>query len=112
MYEQHETTSTNGSIDGLTRGERGGLPAPDRRRRVLEIISERSASVELGDLAAEVAEREHGRDDVTVERVTNVEISLHHVHLPVLAEIGVLEYDPESHRIDPETNSDDRYPCV
>jgi hypothetical protein len=28
-----------------------------------------------------------------------VAVSLHHVHLPVLEDVGVLDYDPDSHRV-------------
>ncbi|WP_162224554.1 DUF7344 domain-containing protein [Halorussus amylolyticus] len=62
--------------------------ATERRRNVLYALYESAGRVALSDLADEVASVE-GAD---FERVAT---SLHHVHLPRLAEVGVVEYDHE-----------------
>jgi len=48
----------------------------------------------LTDLADRVAERESDGDDCET-----VAIALHHVHLPKLAEGGVIDYDPRSETV-------------
>jgi|AntRauTorcE11898_2_1112593.scaffolds.fasta_scaffold15006_2 hypothetical protein len=81
------------------------LPA-DRRRLALECLSGQSTPVELEELAAEIAAREDEStvvDEKTIERVAT---TLHHTHLPKLAAVGVLDYDPTSHRIDPDEDPD------
>lgn len=83
----------------LTASERHSLFAAHRRRVALDILAGRTDPVELEELAAEIAARENGRDaaEETIERVA---ITLHHTHLPKMAEMGVLNYDSVSRRID------------
>lgn len=38
----------------------------------------------------------------TVGETTQVEVALHHVHLPMLSEVGVIDYDPDDGTV--ETN--------
>ena len=86
-----------GSIE-LPTGDRHRLLASARRRLALEILAERTTPLDLEELAAKIAAREDGADEATPERVA---VSLHHVHLPMMAALGVVEYDPGTHRIDP-----------
>lgn len=84
----------------LTASERHRLLAADRRRLALVVLVERTAPVELDELAADVAAREAesiATDDETIEHVA---IELHHAHLPKLASAGVLEYSPETNLIE------------
>jgi len=87
--------------------ERAELLSSRRRRATLGALDGRTPPVTLSDLAADVATREDGeRADVDgddradvggrrggIER--EVAIALHHVHLPRLADGGVIDYDPE-----------------
>jgi len=75
--------------------ERFELLAPERRRLALAVLEERSSRIDLADLAADVAERE---PDATVREV---QIALHHAHLPKLAAAGVVDYDPATRTIAP-----------
>lgn len=80
--------------------EKCDLLAEKQRRLVLDIISGITSPIELEELSVRVASFESGtltKDDA-VERVA---ISLHHIHLPRLADVGVLDYDQESNVIEP-----------
>lgn len=69
------------------------------RRTVLTVLRERSGedSVSVEDVATAVVEsgRATTKKGVTVADVREVATSLHHQHLPMLADAGLLAYDPE-----------------
>jgi hypothetical protein len=76
----------------------GQVLAHPRRQRTLDALGASDGErTGLDDLAEAVAAREF--DDGTVHRVAN---ALHHVHLPKLAESGVLTYDAANREIDPD----------
>lgn len=56
-----------------------------RRRRVLAVLDDRDAPLELGALAGAVAERESDTE------ASDVATALHHVHLPKLEAAGLVE---------------------
>lgn len=78
-----------------------------RRRFVLSDLDGRSPPVDLADLAERVADSERGLDasdrvatgsTSTVERI---EIDLHHRHLPMLVDAGLVRYrHPETTVVD------------
>ena len=83
----------------LSETDRHRLLASDRRRVVLDVLEDRPSHVDLEDLAAAVCSREvedgrHGSDPEAVA------ISLHHTHLPLLTDAGLLEYVPSSKRVE------------
>ena len=84
----------------LKQDQRYRLLASARRRLVIDILAETTEPVGLEELAEGVVTREDvaPSSDDAKERVA---ISLHHVHLPKLSDAGVLDYDPEKHRIEP-----------
>ncbi len=74
----------------------------ERRRRVLSMLSEETTPLDVAELAhvvatAETADQPHGTLD---DHVTRVHTSLHHVHLPKLADLGLVEYDPATGTVD------------
>lgn len=73
----------------------------DRRRRfVLHYLRmAENDVVQLDALIEWVAEQLDERDDPSEARREQLETSLHHVHLPQLAESGVLDYDWRSRAI-------------
>lgn len=83
----------------LSEDERNRLLASERRRVTLDVLADRTAPVSLRDLAAAVAAHEADvrTDDEAVERVA---ITLHHVHLPKLAALGVVDYDADEARVE------------
>lgn len=70
-----------------------------RRRNALDVLLDRTAPVELEDLAVAVAERQDGLSGTDEEAVERVMTSLHHVHLPMLAKLDVIAYDTHDHRV-------------
>lgn len=87
------------SIDGLTETERHTLLRDERRRLALDVLAEQPATVDLSTVAAEVAAREDGCDASDDETVHQIEVALHHTHLPKMDEMGVLAYKPQTQHI-------------
>ena len=96
-----ETTDEIARTVPLTENEYHRLLWAERRRLTIDILEGVTDSVGLDELAAMVAEREDSIDAADGNAIDNVAIDLHHTHLPLLADLGVLDYDPERHRIDP-----------
>jgi len=82
-------------VEELTESEQHRLLADERRQVVLESLPATGAELDLEELAAAVLEREDG-DPATRGEVA---VSLHHIHLPVLEDLGILHYDADSHRV-------------
>lgn len=93
-----ELTTDVPSIANLSETERHRLLMNERRRMALEILTERSTSVELAELADEIAAREFGRE-ASQDAVKRVKVSLHHVHLPQMDELDIIDYDGTSNTI-------------
>lgn len=85
----------------LPEDHRHDLLRSKRRRLALEILDGTLTTMDLEELAATIATRENGwdtPDDATIERVL---VELHHNHLPRLADVGVVGYDPDDQVVDP-----------
>lgn len=81
----------------LTARERQKLLRSDRRQLALDVLSERTPPVELREVATEVAAREEGNpDEDTIERVA---VTLRYDHLPSMADLDILEFEPEANLI-------------
>ena len=76
------------NIDGLE-----SLLTDSRRRAVLELLAAHH-SLTLTELAEAIAEREQGMGltDIQAETVERIRISLHHNHLPKLADANLIVY--------------------
>lgn len=82
----------------LIESDRHHLLSAERRRTVLAILAERSEPISLGTLAEQVLGREaEGDGEPALDEVT---ISLHHVHLPAMDDLGLIEYDHSEKRIE------------
>lgn len=68
----------------------------ERRRLVLAILQLHDEPVSTAELAEQVAAHE---PDPTPD-VADVRVALHHVHLPKLADVGLVEHDTESGTVD------------
>ncbi|WP_232700499.1 DUF7344 domain-containing protein [Halobacterium wangiae] len=77
------------------------LLANERRRVTVDVLADQSSPLTLGELATAVDAREN---DLGSERQRVLEVRLHHVHLPMLADAGVLDYDPETNRVEPRAS--------
>ena len=83
----------------LTADERYSLQANDLRRAALAVLDGRGGRIELSELATAVAVRVDDVDAGAADAVARVETALHHVHLPKLDDLGVVEHDPESNEV-------------
>lgn len=72
-----------------------------RRRYALAHLADRERPTALADLARAVAARENGvpTAEVTDEAVQRTRTSLHHAHLPKLADAGAVEFDRDRNRV-------------
>jgi hypothetical protein len=84
----------------LSETERYRLLAPDRRRLVLDVLQRQGPAMDLSDLAEAVATHEADDGEPSPRAVEDVAISLHHNHLPALAHGEVVDYRPESNRVE------------
>ncbi|MFU8868457.1 hypothetical protein [Natronococcus sp.] len=82
---------------GLSERGRDELFVANRRRVALAILDERTEPLEVDELAAAIAKRE-AEEAASIERIA---ITLHHAHLPRMADAGVVDYDTQDRRIDP-----------
>lgn len=74
--------------------------ADSRRRHVIEILSEHDA-LSLRALAEEIAGREAEKSDSDVSdaSVERMMTSLHHCHVPKLADAGIVLYETRNGRV-------------
>jgi DNA-binding transcriptional ArsR family regulator len=63
------------------------------RRRALRYLSDRTEPVGLSELADGITESASGTSERTAD---DVELVLHHVHLPKLADAGLVDYSANS----------------
>lgn len=80
------------TVTGLSESERHRVLAADRRRTVLDALAEMESPSTVGALACAVAAREARAADAAPDR-TNVLLTLHHAHLPLLDRVGIVDYD-------------------
>lgn len=94
-----QTGESNGTVE-LSESARHRLLAARQRRTVLELLADRATPVDLEDLASSVADREAVGETSSPSDTRQVMTSLHHAHLPMLDDAGVLDYDPEENRVE------------
>ena len=75
--------------------------ADRQRRRVLESLKTATAPIGLADLAVELARHESDTAGGVSfdERAQRLRIRLHHCHLPMLDEAGLIDYDVENKHV-------------
>lgn len=83
MYQQTALADESGTDELLK------VLAANRRRRVIRALLDADGTVSLTELADEVARERADADGVPTDP-ERVEISLHHVHLPKLADAGLV----------------------
>lgn len=87
-------------IADLSVSERHRLLAAERRRILLTILSSHSPPIHLETLAKKVAERDTSVDTVDSGIVDGMKKRLHHTHLPMMADMGILETTSETNQIE------------
>lgn len=93
----------------LAESERYRLLADEQRQVVLAVLAERTAPLALPELVTEVKERETTGMGVESDAREKIRIALHHMHLPMMDDMGVVDYDPETQRIEPRELDSDRF---
>ena len=90
------------------------LVTSSRRREVLSLFVTREQPLTLRDLTHGVAQAEEGAEitDISQERVAEIRITLYHVHLPKLAEHGVVSVDEKRDVVEPTENLDQFEPFL
>jgi hypothetical protein len=66
------------------------LLANHRRRVLLQCLRDTEAPIPISVLVTELTQRD---EHVSPNESINTEIAVHHIHLPKLADAGVIEYD-------------------
>jgi len=80
--------------------ERHRLLASKQRRETLELLENRAMPLELQELAAGIADRQHGLTPRERRPVELIAAALHHNHLPMMDDFGVIDYRPSAKRIE------------
>jgi DNA-binding transcriptional ArsR family regulator len=75
--------------------------ADARRRTVLDVLSHQLGPIRTETLARELdaKERDTPESEVPADRVDKILVSLTHVHLPKLADSGLIEYDTDDQMV-------------
>lgn len=91
-----ETELVQAALSELDEDDRYRLLADDRRRTVIEILADQHIPLTLTELATAVEARED-----TDQSPTEIRIALHHKHLPMMDEGGLVHYNAETHKVTP-----------
>ncbi|WP_340100657.1 DUF7344 domain-containing protein [Salinibaculum salinum] len=95
--ERNHGTESNSGL--LTISEQHEVLSSGRRRRVLSVLSESNLPIDVAELARAVSTREYESDESDEQR-ERLQIELHHVHLPKLQELNVVDYDKETCQVE------------
>ncbi|WP_254863398.1 DUF7344 domain-containing protein [Halovivax gelatinilyticus] len=95
------TEKIGGESTTLSSSDRHRLLVSERRQQLVQILNGTDTATDVTTLAEIIAERVTELDAGSREAIDRVKIELHHVHLPKMAEMGTLAYDPQSQRVRP-----------
>lgn len=78
------------------------------RRVILTVLMDEQRALTLNELTKTLIERTHQKSvsEVSKDEMTEIRISLYHVHLPKLAEAGFITYDPDRKLAEPTEQLD------
>lgn len=96
---QTEIRITYSDLDDCTESEFHRLLSATQRRQAIDLLTDRSPPVSLEDLARAMIESEDSGGTVTKTRLEQTMVSLHHRHLPMMDEVGVITYDIHERQI-------------
>ena len=80
----------------------------EHRRIVLAALADQQQSLSIDDLTNAIVKHNHHTPptEAADETVTQIQTSLHHVHLPKLSEAGLIQYDSERQVVEPTARID------
>jgi predicted transcriptional regulator len=87
----------------------------DRHRCiVLAVLADQQRTLTVNDLRNAVIKHNHHAPitETPTEVTTQIHIMLYHVHLPKLAETGVIEYDVDQQLVEPTAQFDELQPYL
>ncbi|OVE85978.1 DUF7344 domain-containing protein [Natronolimnobius baerhuensis] len=86
----------------LTQAELFDVFSNARRRRAVQYLKQCGGGCDLAPLVEQVAawENDTDPDEVTRTQRRRVYISLYQTHLPMLEDHGIVDWDPDGHRIE------------
>jgi hypothetical protein len=87
------------SLD-LTETEYHRLLADTDRRTVLDVLGAQSTPIDLHELGRAVATEKGESGESERDAIEHARVALHHIHLPLMDDLGVIEYDQESRRVE------------
>lgn len=75
----------------------------EHRRIVLAALADQRQSVSINDLAKAIVKYNHHTPltEADGKTITGIQTALHHVHLPKLEAVGLVEYDSERQLVEP-----------
>ncbi|WP_339105884.1 hypothetical protein [Haloterrigena salinisoli] len=84
------------------------------RRIVLGILAAEQRSLTLNDLTQTVLKYNHHTSitEVSEDELTDIRLSLYHVHLPKLASEGIITYDSDRQLVEPTEQFEQIQPTV
>ena len=84
------------------------------RRIILGTLAEEQRSLTLNDLTQAVLKYNHQTPitEASNDVLTEIRLSLYHVHLPKLASEGLIDYDPERQLVEPTERFDQVQPTL
>lgn len=93
----------NGSAteSGRRRPDDYEVLADSRRQSVTRVLTRQATPIQLAPLAAAVATLEEAPDETAQN---TIRLELHHKHLPMMEDAGILTYDAEEKRVIPHTS--------
>ena len=89
------STTADGAEPDLEEREIHEILRNDRRRLALESLRADENEATVRELAELIATHETGEEPPPRDKRQSVYVSLHQTHLPMLDELGIVEYDPE-----------------
>jgi hypothetical protein len=89
MHEERHPIGDHGTTKGQI-SQLYKLLVDHQRRVLLQCLRNTEASLSVSGLVTELTQ---GDDREPTERDVEAEIAVHHIHLPKLADAGVIEYD-------------------
>jgi len=107
-----EAAATPEATDtSLSRDEAFDILSNHRRRYALHAVKQTEGSLELSEIAEQVAAWENGKSltDITTTERHRVYTSLQQTHLPTMDRAGVIEYDNGTVQLTPQAEDLDIY---
>lgn len=93
---QEPVPDDDDTVEELAETEIHDVLRNERRRLVLERLTNNDGPASVRELAEHVAAMEIGEETAPENRLQSVYVSLHQTHLPKLDELGIIDYDTDN----------------